>query len=86
MTPSIDVIRTVTHPLVRSIYMKKDYHLDRDADNILVIETNFEQQTNGNDTDNFDSYLVDLLIDLQDLKDQAEKEIGAVDRVDIRRH
>ena len=86
MTPSIDVIKTITHPLVRSIYMKKDYHLDRDADNILVIETNFGQQTTGNDTDNFDSYLVDLLIDLQDLKDQAEKEIGAVDRVDIRRH
>lgn len=86
MTPSIDVIRTVTHPLVRSIYMKKDYHHDRNAENILVIETNFAQQEADSDHETFDSYLVDLLIDLQDLKDQAEKEIGAVDRVDIRRH
>ena len=84
-TPSVDVIRTVTHPLVRSIYMKKDYSRDRHhADNILVIETNFTQQQD--DHEDFDSYLVDLLIDLQDLKNQAEKEIGLVDRVDIRRH
>lgn len=84
-TASVDVIRTVTHPLVRSIYMKKDFSRDRrHADNILVIETNFTQQQD--DHEDFDSYLVDLLIDLQDLKNQAEKEIGLVDRVDIRRH
>lgn len=85
MTPSVDVIKSVTHPLVRSIYMKKDYSRDHDhADNILVIETNFAQQSDTHE--DFDTYLVDLLIDLQDLKNQAEKEIGLVDRVDIRRH
>ncbi len=86
MTPSIDVVKTVTHPLIRSMYMKKDYHHDnRHPESILVIETNFEQQSPG-DHEHFDSYLVDLLIDLQELKDQAEREIGAVDRVDIRPH
>ena len=86
MTPSVDMIKTVTHPLVRSIYMKKGYSQQRHSENILVIETNFEQQQDGPDHENFDSYLVDLLIDLQDLKNQAEKEIGVVDRVDIRQH
>lgn len=85
MSPTVDVIKTVTHPLVRSIYMKKDFsRYHRHADSILVIETNFAQQNDQHD--DFDSYLVDLLIDLQDLKNQAEKEIGLVDRVDIRRH
>lgn len=80
----IDVVRTVVHPLVSSMYLKKDLSDDRCPENVLVIETNFHQQ-DGVDH-NSDSYLMDLLIDLQDLKDKAEKEIGTVTRVDIRRH
>lgn len=82
LTPSVDVIKTVVHPLVHSMYLKKDYHAGHVGENILVIETNFHQQDASND----DTYLVDLLIDLQDLKDKAEKEIGTINRVDIRQH
>lgn len=81
-TPPVDVIKSVMHPLVRSMYLKKDLHAGHVGENILVIETNFTQQEASND----DTYLVDLLIDLQDLKDKAEKETGPIDRVDIRRH
>lgn len=79
-----DVVRTVVHPLVRSMYLKKDISSYFQPENVLVIETNFDPQE-GVDHDS-DSYLMDLLIDLQDLKARAEKEIGAVTRVDIRRH
>jgi hypothetical protein len=79
----IDVVKTVIHPLVKSMYLKKGIS-SASPENVLVIETNFNQQ-DGIDHDS-DSYLMDLLIDLQDLKDRAEKEIGAVSRVDIRRH
>lgn len=85
MTPVADVIRTVSHPLVRSIYAKKDFSTPDPDDNVLVIETNFEQQSMA-DHDNFDSYLIDLLADLQELKEQAEKEVGTISRVDIRTH
>lgn len=81
-TPSVDVIKTVAHPLVRSMYLKHDLNEGHQGEAVLVIETNFAQQ----DVTGDDSYLVDLLIDLQDLKDQAEKEIGTINRVDIRRH
>ncbi len=82
ISPSVDVIKTVVHPLVRSMYLKKDLEAGHAGENILVIETNFTQQ----DVTADDTYLVDLLIDLQDLKDKAEKEIGTINRVDIRRH
>ena len=81
-SPSVDVIKTVVHPLVRSMYLKQDLDAGHAGETVLVIETNFTQQDMTND----DSYLVDLLIDLQDLKDKAEKEIGTINRVDIRRH
>ena len=81
-SPSVDVIKTVVHPLVRSMYLKQDFEAGHAGETVLVIETNFTQQDMTND----DSYLVDLLIDLQDLKDKAEKEIGTINRVDIRRH
>ena len=80
--PTVDMIKTVVHPLVHAMYSKKDYHEGHEGENILIIETNFNRQDISND----DSYLVDLLIDLQDLKDKAEKEIGPVNRVDIRQH
>lgn len=83
--PSVAMISSVVHPLVRSMYMKKDFSHNDHEENVLVIETNFHQQED-NQHDNYDSYLIDLLIDLQDLKEKAEKEIGAINRVDIRPH
>ncbi len=71
----------VTHPLVSSIYLKKDYG-GRDSEDVLVIETNFTE----NDNDNYDLYLTRLLGDLHDLQVQAERKIGHFDRIDIRMH
>lgn len=73
-------ITSVSHPLVSSIYLKKDYA--NDASDVLVIETNFSHTDNENDQ--FDSYLTELLGDLRELKAEAEKKVGHFDRVDIR--
>lgn len=81
MMPISDVLKGVTHPLIAEIYMKKDFSADRDAQ-ILVIETNFAHD----DSQDYDSCLVDLLLDLEDLKTQAETQMGKFDRVDIRTH
>lgn len=86
MLSTQQTLNGITHPLISSIFLKKDfsdpskYHED-----VLVIETNF----NHNDAEHdeaFDSYLIELLSDLNDLKVQAEEKIGKFDRVDIRTH
>ncbi len=86
MMGSVDMVRTIAHPLVKSAYTKKDFNnSDRHHDSsILVIETNFSSDTH--DQGDFDTHLVDLLADLEELKNQAEKEVGTVSRVDIRHH
>lgn len=71
------------HPLVSSMYLKKDYgNLDRSRD-VLVIETNFSRNTN-NDHE-YNSCLAVLLGDLRNLQKQAEKRLGSFDRIDIRK-
>ncbi len=76
-------LSAVTHPMVASMYLKKDYGRTGDED-VLVIETNYSQSEE--DYESFDSYLMDLLLDLNDLKRQAEDKIGHFDRIDIRPH
>lgn len=49
----------------------------------MVIETNFPEQDEDH---GFDSYLVDLLIDLEEIKKNAEDRVGKFDRIDIRTH
>ncbi len=73
-------LTSVTHPLVSSIYLKKDYGRARDSKDVLVIETNFP----NNGSDLADSRLSKLLYDLHDLQVQAEEKMGHFDRVDIR--
>ena len=75
----------ITHPLVRNAYLKKAASLsDQKEEDVLVLEAY------GDDSElelgNFDSYLYDLVADLEDLKDQAEKQVGSIDRVDICTH
>jgi hypothetical protein len=70
----------VTHPLISSIYLKKDYSGRHSSEDVLVIETNF---TEGND-EIYDTCLTRLLGDLHDLQVQAERKIGHFDRIDIR--
>ncbi len=76
-------LNAVSHPMVTSMYLKKDYGSSGDED-VLVIETNYSKSEE--DYESFDSYLMDLLLDLNDLKRQAEDKIGHFDRIDIRTH
>jgi hypothetical protein len=74
-------LHAVTHPMVASMYLKKDFSSLGNED-VLVIQTNFSKH--DNDYQDFDSYLTELLMDLNDLKRQAQDKIGHFDRIDIR--
>lgn len=73
----------ITHPLIAAMYLKRDF-TKPSHENVLVIDTNFADSTEDHGA--FDSYLTDLLLDLEDLKRQAEARVGKFDRVDIRTH
>lgn len=85
-----EYVTGITHPLISGVYHKKEYtggNHPRQQD-VLIIET-LSQNSFGADHDaydSFDSYLLDLLLDLDSLKKQAESKIGAIDRIDIRTH
>lgn len=74
-------IKTVTHPLVRHMYLKSDL-VSSQGQSVLVIETALGE--NCRDDEDFKLSLLDLLTDLQDIKTRAEDEVGRFDRVDIR--
>lgn len=77
----------ISHPLVRDIYLKKDFgHGLGKHEDVLVIETIAAPKSSDKTEDSFDSYLIDILSDLEELKSQAEARIGHFDRVDIRAH
>jgi hypothetical protein len=78
----------VYHPMVREMYLKKDFGngLSNKAQDVLVIETVARPMHDDEAYDTFDSYLLDILGDLDDLKSQAQNKIGHFDRVDIRTH
>jgi hypothetical protein len=78
-----EVLTSVSHPLVSSIYLKKDYGSANSAEDVLVIETNF---TEAGEDENYEACLTTLLGDLHDLQIQAEEKIGHFDRIDIRTH
>jgi hypothetical protein len=84
MLSAADGLKNITHPLISSMNMRTDLNRNKPAENVLVIETNFPRLPQ--DTNMFDSYLMDLLLDLKDLKNKAENYIGKFDRVDIRVH
>ena len=72
----------ITHPQVASIYLKKDLNKGFGSQDILVIETNYDDHED--EYESFDSYLMNLLTDLDDLQRQAEEKIGTFDQVEIR--
>ena len=63
------------HPLVASAYLKRDSH-----GNTLVIETNFDAETEEERKEALDS----LLVDLGRLIEEVEGEVLNLDTVDIR--
>lgn len=76
-------ITALSHPLVREAYLKKDFAADHWNEDVLVIET-LDPDFDDIGHDLFDSYLIDLLADLDDLRVQAEEKVGHIDRIDIR--
>ncbi len=76
-------IRGISHPLIADIYLKADTR-DREK-NILVIEA--KKKSEAHEEDNYyDSHVIDILTDIESLKEQAEQQIGSFDRIDIRTH
>lgn len=71
------------HPLVRKAYMKSEASLGKRDEHVLVLDTYSEEETEFR---GFDTYLYDLVTDLQNLKDQAERDGFSVERIDIRTH
>lgn len=75
---------SIVHPLVRSAYMKRSETHDHRQEDVLVLETYAHDE--NEELCGFDTYLIELLTDLEDLKSQAEQRVGSIDRVDISRH
>lgn len=69
-------ITALSHPLIASMYVKHE------GEDILVIETNFSQDKNDHIL--YDSYMTELLFDLENITQLAEERVGHIDRVDIR--
>lgn len=71
----------IAHPVVTSAYIKQDLNAETQGKQVLVLETEFDVEH----TDNEDKYF-DLLVDLTDIKKQAEVQFGDISRVDIKGH
>lgn len=81
MVPASEQLKVISHPLIASMYMKKDFGMHHRSEDVLVIQTCLPRPED--DYSNFDSSLMDLLSDLEGLKNQAEHCVGSFDRVDI---
>mgnify|MGYP001182852498 CR=1 FL=1 len=66
----------MTHPAIADIYLKSNFGQTRE--DVLVIETN------NNSGEDIDPYILDLILDLNDLKKEAQRKVGKFDRIDIR--
>lgn len=78
-------VKSVSHPLIKGMYMKKDFRRRSRDEDVLVIET-IDIPSNDDKEPTFDYILSGLLMDLEDLKRDIEREVGPFDRVDIRAH
>lgn len=74
-------LQDIKHPLVSAMYIIKDEEDGHKMEDVLVIETSFSRK--GQTVTSFDSCLMDLLFDLEDLKNEAETKGGRFSRVDI---
>ena len=57
------------------MYLKTSF--DQKAEDVLIVETNGGK-------DDVDPYILDLILDLETLKEQVRRKVGHFDRVDIR--
>lgn len=74
-------LNSITHRLVSAIYAKQELNNKLDKQNVLVIKTFIPDP--DDDYEMFDIYLSDLLLDLNQLKREAERQVGGIDRIDI---
>lgn len=75
---------SVSHPLVRDAYLKKNFTSENREEDVLVLD--MVDDEHAIDVSSFDDYLVDLLTDLQSLKNQLSEKVGYFDRIDILTH
>jgi len=73
-------IKGITHPLIADMYLKKDIK----NKNVLVISAHSHEEID--DHEDYDSYLIDLLSDLDVLKSKLEEQNNYFDRIEIRTH
>lgn len=73
-------IKGITHPLIADMYLKKDIK----NKNVLVISAHSHEEID--DYEDYDSYLIDLLSDLDVLKSKLEEQNNYFDRIEIRTH
>ncbi len=76
-----EMLNAVTHRLASAIYTKQEVDSESQSHNVLVIKTSFPDA--DDDYEMFDSYLCELLADLEELKRQAEMSVGDIERIDI---
>ncbi len=75
-------LHNIARPGIAAVYKKRDFTSRKNSEDVLVIETSYS--TDSDDHESFESFMTDLLIDLPDIKRQAESESGHIDRIDIR--
>ncbi len=75
-------VKGIHHPHINEMYLCKEAGATPAMNKgVLVIETNAMDENSSD----YDSYILDLLIDLNDLKSRVEEKVGAFDRIDIRK-
>jgi hypothetical protein len=71
----------ITHPHVTAAYIKQDVAALNDGKQVLVLETELSVDSPASEDE--DKYF-DLLVDLNDIREQVEMQFGNISRVDIR--
>ncbi len=72
-------ILNITHPSITSAYVKYDVESDMKK-HVLVLETDFDVADIASEEEKY----FDLLVDLNGIRSEAEKQYGDISRVDIR--
>lgn len=80
-----EIVTGITHPYISGLYLKRRPGRNAGTDNTLVIDTVVQKNGAGN-PEQHDKYIMDILLDLQSLKDQVERKVGRISHIDIRCH
>ena len=80
-------IKTIHHPAVSDIYLKREFDNDHKETDVLIIQAKLDKYDDNEQSEHnaHDSYIIDILTDLNEISARAAAEVGHFDRVDIRR-